>query len=213
MRCRICETRKPRRYCPGVRGDICAPCCGAEREVSVECPLDCEYLREARARDRTPEVDPDRFPHPDIKVSGNFLRDNERLLTFASVTLLRFSLATRGAADPEVREALDCSIRTVRTQQSGLYYETRPSSPVAAAIQHHLLEQIRQFREQSRREGVETILDSEVLGILAFLQRLAIQHDNGRSRGRAFLDHLRSFFPDQPAPQPQAPQTPSLIIP
>ena len=39
--------RRPKRFCPGVRGDICTICCGTEREITVDCPLDCVYLREA----------------------------------------------------------------------------------------------------------------------------------------------------------------------
>ena len=56
MNCAICETRRPRRYCPGVRGEICAICCGTAREVTVDCPLDCPYLRgspQAREAART----------------------------------------------------------------------------------------------------------------------------------------------------------------
>ena len=56
--CAICHTRRPRRYCPGVRGHICPVCCGTERENTVSCPLDCPYLREARVREkeRIPEA-------------------------------------------------------------------------------------------------------------------------------------------------------------
>jgi len=55
MECAICQTRRPRRFCPGVRGEICSLCCGAEREVTVDCPLDCEFLREARRHEKAPE--------------------------------------------------------------------------------------------------------------------------------------------------------------
>ena len=51
MLCAICGVRKARRFCPGVRGNICTLCCGTEREVTVDCPLDCEYLQEAHRQD------------------------------------------------------------------------------------------------------------------------------------------------------------------
>ncbi len=38
MKCPICDTRKPRRHCPGVHGEICSICCGNEREVSISLP-------------------------------------------------------------------------------------------------------------------------------------------------------------------------------
>ena len=79
--CRICETRRPKRWCPGVNGEICSPCCGAEREVTVDCPLDCEYLLEARRHEKLPGVNPDEFPNRDVRVTDEFIRDHELLLT------------------------------------------------------------------------------------------------------------------------------------
>ena len=38
------------------------------------------------------------------------------------------------------------------------------------------------------------IRDSDVLGVLAFLQRLEIDRNNGRKRGRAYIDFLRTQF-------------------
>jgi hypothetical protein len=49
-----------------------------------------------------------------------------------------------------------------------------------------------------------TIRDSEVLGVLVFLQRLELQNNNGRRRGRAFLDMLRGFFPATTEPPPSS---------
>src|SRR6185295_2885304 len=117
MACAICETRRPRRFCPGVRGDICAICCGTEREVTVTCPLDCEYLREARKHDRPPLLD-----------------EHQSLLGFPSAALLRAAMQTPGVADYDVRDALAALARTYRTLQSGVYYETRPDNPLAASI-------------------------------------------------------------------------------
>ena len=37
--------------------------------------------------------------------------------------------------------------------------------------------------------------DADLLGVLVFLQRLELQHNNGRRRGRAFFDFLRATFP------------------
>src|SRR5215469_15092115 len=80
MACAICHTRKPRRYCPGVRGEICTICCGTEREVTVDCPSDCPFLQEARKHEHTGLANPDTFPNRDIKVSEEFLEDHEDLL-------------------------------------------------------------------------------------------------------------------------------------
>src|ERR1035441_6424798 len=61
MQCSICQTRRSRRFCPGVRGEICSLCCGEEREVTVDCPLDCEFLREGRRHEKAPARNPAEF--------------------------------------------------------------------------------------------------------------------------------------------------------
>src|SRR3954453_197459 len=105
MACAICETRRPRRFCPGVRGDICALCCGAEREVTVNCPLECEYLREARRHERPGDLDPSTPPNQDIRLTERFVEEHELLATVVGSALLGAALDTPGAIDQDAREA------------------------------------------------------------------------------------------------------------
>jgi len=205
MKCRICNTRKPRRYCPGVTGDICSICCGNEREVTVDCPLDCQYLIEARVHEKPPEVNPEEIPNQDIKVSEDFLRANDALLIFLGGSLLQASLSTSGAVDADVRDALDSLVRTYRTLQSGLYYESRPSNLVASSIHQKMQESIDKLRKQLAEKSATPIRDADLLGLLAFLQRIFPFQTNGRPRGRAFIDYLRAHFPHQPDSSMSAP--------
>src|SRR5436189_2799880 len=107
MVCKICQTRRAKRYCPGVHGDICSICCGTEREMTVDCPLDCVYLQDAHRHEKTPPLDPAQFPNQDIRVTDDFLRKSEMLLLFAARTLLESALDTPGAIDYDVRDAVD----------------------------------------------------------------------------------------------------------
>jgi hypothetical protein len=201
MKCQICGVRKPRRYCPGVRGDICPQCCGTEREVTVDCPLECEYLRESRLHERPPEAGADTpFPNRDVNVTEEFLRDHESLVIFLCAQLLTASLATTGAIDFDVRDALDSLIRTYRTLESGLYYESKPANLLALSIQTKLQETVETLRKKLSEQGSTGLRDKEILGVLIFMQRLELTHNNGRRRGRAFLDFLRSNFPSMPPP-------------
>jgi len=212
MSCAICHIRRPKRFCPGVGGDICTICCGTEREVTVDCPLDCEYLRDAHRHEKITATDPHDFPNQDIRVTEEFLRDHESLLLFLAGTLVEAALATAGAVDFDVREALDALVRTYRTLQSGVYYETRPTNPIAANICRLAQEAIATFRkEEPERTGMTRTRDSDVLTLLAFLQRLELDNNNGRKRGRAYLDFLRVFFPEQP--NEVTPAGSSLIVP
>lgn len=205
MKCKICDTRKPRRHCPGVNGDICSICCGAEREVTVNCPLECPYLVEARAHEKLPAVKTEEVPNQDVRVTEEFLREHEPLLIFLGAKLLEASFTTSGAVDSDVREALDSLIRTYRTLESGLYYETRPNNLVAAAIHQNVQDAVQQLRKELAEKGSTSIRDAEILGMLVFLERVGLHQNNGRPRGRAFIDYLRAYFPqnqDSPANAP-----------
>jgi len=208
MKCRLCETRKPRRFCPGVRGDICSICCGDKREVTVDCPLDCPYLAEARRHEKLADINPEEIPNRDVPISEEFLRAHEPLLLFLGAKILEAALATPGAADSEVREALDSLIRTHRTLQSGLYYETKPANPLAAAIHEKVQQAVEVLRKELAEKGAPALRDAEILGTLVFLQRVALGHNNGRPRGRAYLSYLFAHFPHQVQ---SASESPALI--
>src|SRR5580693_4260414 len=112
MACAICHTRRPRRFCLGVQGEICSLCCGAEREITVDCPLDCEYLREAHKHEKPIPIDPEMLPNRDIEVSEEFIEDNEEFLIAVATSLVRAALLTPEVIDYDIREALDGAIRT-----------------------------------------------------------------------------------------------------
>src|SRR5262245_51623109 len=126
MACAICGIRRPRRFCPGVRGDICSICCGTEREVTVECPFECAYLLEARRREKPAVIDAAKVTNQDIRLSEKFLTDHQELFTLLGISLAGAALETPGAVDNDVREAIDSLIRTYRTLQSGVHYESMP---------------------------------------------------------------------------------------
>ena len=214
MSCAICRTRKPRRFCPGVHGDICTLCCGAEREVTVDCPLDCPYLQEARKHERTGPMNPDEIPNKDIRITEEFLGERELLVVGAAKSLMLAAFDTPGAVDGDVRDALDALIRTARTLQSGVYYESRPVNALANRIFSATQTGLEEFRKDEHEElGMSRTRDADVLGVLVFLQRLALDRDNGRPRGRAFLDSLRGFLSEAEGVVPQGPRASSLIVP
>jgi hypothetical protein len=155
-------------------------------------------------------VNPDEFPNQDIRVTEDFLNENENLLVFLGRAIMRSSLET-DAVDNDVWEALAALIRTYRTLQSGVYYETRPDNPLAGAVYAAIQDGVAELRRmEQERVGVTRTRDAQVLGTLVFLQRLELDRNNGRRLGRAFLDFLRSFFAAVPGDQPEAP---SLIVP
>jgi len=198
MVCAICQTRRVRRHCPGVHGDICTICCGTEREVTVSCPLDCEYLRDARKHEKAAApLDAEQMPNRDIRVSEELLESNSELLEFLGSTMATAALETPGAVDSDLRDALAALIRTYRTLQTGIYYQTVPQNALAAKIFRAVEDAVAEFRqEETKRLGMSRTRDADLLGLLVFLERLEVDRNNGRPRGRAFLDLLRGLQPE-----------------
>lgn len=201
LTCRLCESRKPKRSCPGIGGDICPQCCGQEREQTIHCPLDCVYLLEARKHD-SPVFDSHDFPHKDILVDEEFVEGHRELFTVLSLSVIKAAHETPGVVDSDIRDCLDAVIKTYLTLNSGIIYESKPANTVAAAMQVRLSESIAEFKRFAyEKTGSHTIKDGDLLTILVFLQRLELTSSNGRRYGRAFLWALRQAF------EVQAPDT------
>lgn len=195
-----------------MRAEICAPCCAQEREVTLECPFDCEHLRDARRHEKPPELDPASIPSPDIELGDRFLQENEPLILIAGRLLLAAAMDTEGAVDNDVREALDALVRTYRTAESGLIYETRPNNAVAAHVQARFQDQMSAFRERiAERSGVHSVRDKDLLGVLVFWQRMEWRNNNGKRKGRAFIESLLSLLPPD-ADQPPGEQPGRIIL-
>jgi hypothetical protein len=193
--CKVCGKRRARRRCPAVHGDICTICCGTEREVSLSCPLECEFLHEAHRREKPVLVDERDLSDPDVPVTEEFLRDHEELLLFCMVSLVHAALRTVSATDADALEALGALIKTYRTAESGLLYETRPVNTIAASVQRALVESLADYQKiRAERENLH-FRNTEILAVLVFLRRMGQQNQNGRPRGRMYLDLLKQMTP------------------
>jgi hypothetical protein len=136
------------------------------------------------------------IPNLDIPLKETFVEEHEHEVMALSLALTR-AMEQEKAVDLDAREAIESLVRTYRTLQSGLIYESRPQNPYAAGIQERLVQSIEELRKSiAAEEGMQTLRDTDVLATLVFLQRLEIQHNNGRRRSRAFLDFLRMYFPE-----------------
>jgi hypothetical protein len=159
-------------------------------------------LREARVHGRPAPLTEKDIPNLDIQLKESFVQDHEREVMALSLALTR-AMEREKAVDLDAREAIESLVKTYRTLQSGLIYEARPQNPYAAGIQERLMSAIEELRKSIAEEaGMQMLRDADVLATLVFLQRLEIQHNNNRRRGRAFFDFLRTYFPE-PSPSVQ----------
>jgi len=104
------------------------------------------------------------------------------------------ALATPGAADADVREAMESLVRTYRTRQSGVVYESRPANRWRRPYSTRAQAAVPAFLRAEQQEfGMSRTRDADVLGILVFLERMGLANDNGRRLGRTFLGLLWEF--------------------
>jgi hypothetical protein len=191
VNCVICTTRKPRRRCPAVGGDICSVCCGTGRENSIDCPLDCDYLKEAHSHERPTPLDPATLPNMDIDVPESFMQQYEWLLVLVGSALVDGALKTPGITDHEIRTELAGLV----TRYRGMAVEGEPSL-VAESVAARVLDiRSRLAKMPADEAGVPPmeLPDETILSVVVFLQRLEISHNNGRKLSRAFLQFLMQF--------------------
>lgn len=214
MNCSICGIRKAKRACPGVHADICTICCGTEREQSIDCPLDCEFLRHAHEHENTPEVPQDQLPDRDVEVDEEFLHKYEWVLIVLGSAIVDGYKENPAATDYDAREALIGLVKTWQTMQSGLVYESQIVNPYASAMFDAVQERVAEIRKRLEESGETGYLNDEaVLKLLVFLRRLEVLDNNGRKRSRAFLDMLNRSYAGRPDPETSLePDEPRIIL-
>lgn len=217
MPCPICGIRKPRRFCPAKSAEICTQCCAEGREETIDCPITCEFLRDAHRHENKPAYDASKVPNLDVNVTESFLAQHEVLLAFLAIAVFEGAMRNSAMTDYDVREAFESLIQNYKSAQSGIIFESRPVNTYAAAIVDHVRAKVDEVREKEKAAtGATTIDDLTLTRILAFLQRLEYSHSNGRKKCRAFLDFLSSFYSpmgageDEPRESPE-PDSPLII--
>jgi hypothetical protein len=207
--CKICGKRRAKRACPAVEGDICNICCGEQREVTLKCPLSCEYLQEAHRHEKPLPIPESGLAYPDVLITERFIAEHEGLVLACVTALVEAVFETAGAYDADVLAALDALIRTHQTLASGLVYETRSENNVAAAIQRSFSSYLNEYKKmREEQDALSPVRNSEILSTLVFLYRLGQHNQNGRPRGRMYLDLLNQMTPGTRAEE----RAPSIIL-
>ena len=222
MSCPVCGKRPPKRYCPAMGEKICAVCCGREREVTIDCPLDCSYLIAAHRYERehreaehrkppSPGHDPQKdYPYKDVQFSVEFVYQHWPIVAGIATAILTFQSQHRDLRDSEIFTATERLAETYRTLGSGIYYERPPEALLPAALYDEIQRFLQEFRKAEAAQtgfssldpgftslpaSLSSLKDSEVFQLLVFLLRMNKAESNNRPRSRAFLEFLRARFP------------------
>ncbi len=198
MSCPICEKRKPARFCPAKGERICAVCCGREREVSIDCPVECTYLAAAhRYEDEHPRSIPGNTPLLDVKLPRDLLHRHQQLLGALAFAMAKFCASQPLASDPDVLQAVESLAETYRTLTMGILYERAPEAPLPRELYGTVMTLLAKIkREQAERAGFAALKDGDIFHLLVFLFRMGLLRTNGRPRSRRFIEFLRGQFPE-----------------
>ncbi len=146
---------------------------------------------------------PEQFPNRDVRVDDDFMDANKAQLTICGAALYNACVAVPGVLDSDVREALDALVEKYRTS---LIYEPTLQNSIAAAVYRGFEKGVEEFREKIRSSGgnTETFIDQFMFRIVVFLQRLALMHNNGRAKGRYYIQFLSGLTRPMSTPEAMA---------
>ena len=216
MSCAICEIRKEKRFCPALHGRICPQCCGEQREVTLDCPLDCPYLQQAREHEKpraADQIDPAAL-FLEIDLPDQFMYEKEHLLMGLTFALAKSARSDRGIHDQDLISSLAMLAKAYeRRVNSGLYYEQTLTRESERRVAVEVENMVREFREAEQKHmGYSSLRDSDVLKALVFLVRLAHGRTSGRPKSRAFVEFLFAQFPEKDSSVLTPPEAGSRII-
>ena len=184
-KCIHCQQRKGKRPCPALNGNICSPCCGTHRVVSIPCPSDCIFLnanleyQQKRAGDRF-EQDRRMFYRELMELEGE--RAVEIFYVFGALTFRHFH-ARRDAQDAEVI----AGIQALRRSFSPIHVP----EPAPAAFGEELK---KEYKVLGERQTLNPDLTTEILDrAIQFIS----QFSGGGLRSTRFLSGLIGYVKHQ----------------
>ncbi len=200
MKCPLCQTRKAKRHCPAKSAQICAVCCATQREIEIDCPIDCPHLREGyNYAEERGVLDQRAKEHLDEKqFDRSFLVANEFFLMELWGKIWDCYQAHPQIHDSDILEALEALEKTFQTLDKGLYYDSKPEGSLPQILYDDLKkaidEKIKNPDLNQHHLKVSTALDC-----LAFLQQFARLKGSGRPLSRGFLLQIEEAFAHLPS--------------
>jgi hypothetical protein len=174
-------------------------CCARKREVEIDCPLSCAYLREGYSyeqgktpvENRTAQITENRtFDRSFIIANEPFLLHLWQVIweTFQSVPQIH---------DSDILSAFTALEKTYRTLDTGLYYDSKPAQSVPQMVYLKLKEAIdaQLANPDANKPHVKL---STVLDCLVFQQQLVQMRSSERPLSRGFLLQLQEVFARTP---------------
>jgi hypothetical protein len=206
--CPLCSARPGKRYCPAKQTQICAVCCGTKREIEIDCPSSCSYLKASREYEADkPIVEPELVAK--IRQYDNtFVERYQHVMAAINRSVVEERAGSPWLVDKDVIEVYKALAATMRTLSSGIYYESVPEGNVRLALFRRLKALIDELMQPDPTGEHRVLKASEAVSVLDFVTFAAQLNSSPRPRSRRYLDWISETFGYQPQPQSSG-----LIIP
>src|SRR5215467_4992078 len=192
--CPLCSERAGKRYCPAKDEKICAVCCGTKREIEIDCPSSCPYLKASRSyQSEKPIPDPEVAARVD-EFDALFLEQFLPVLDILTLAINEERANTPWLVDNDVIEVLKALKATLKTLSSGIYYESAPEGPVRLGLFRRLKEILDQLMEPDPANARRILKVSEGMDVLDFLTVVAQANSSVRPKSRRYLDWIAERF-------------------
>lgn len=206
--CPLCSERTAKRYCPAKDGQICAVCCGTKREIEIDCPSSCPYLKASRSYEAEKPIIDAELMAKIRKYDDAFVERYQHVLAAITSSVAEERLTSKWLVDSDVIEVYKALASTMRTLSSGIYYEALPEGSVRISLFRRLKAAFDELMKPDTG-GIHPVLKaSEAVDVLDFVMFAAQANSSIRPRSRRYLDWICDTFG---YPQPQ--QTSGLILP
>jgi AraC-like DNA-binding protein len=211
MKCTLCTQRKAKRSCPAKNWAICSQCCGEKRVLKLNCPESCDYLKAGRAQEarQASELFYRTSDPAEQAKRVRIVEEFEPVLSFVQTVIACERHANQNLTDADVAEALDCLLRTLRTEDRGIFYETTSNNLRADILRRQLSEAIQSFRNPTEADGGRLLL-SQAIQCLELLRAMVGAYAEPGAIALSFVEFLARQVPRN-ALNMQAPS--SIVIP
>ena len=212
MKCILCNKRKPKRYCPAKRAEICPVCCGEKRGVEINCPLDCRYFVEGQKHHHK------KVMHQRIRKEGarTYVRRaelyarNPEIFARIEMTFARAFRENGELKNQDLVAALELVSKTLETEKKGLIYQHQSDNSGANRVSDYVLEVISEFKDNPDVAGRVT-LDFAASVVDEFLSEAKFYSEND-SNEKSYFIHILRYYPEEQEPA-KSPEGGLIITP
>jgi hypothetical protein len=198
--CPLCQTRPAKRFCPAKDVQICPVCCGTKREIEIDCPSGCAFLKASRSYEsEKPVIDPELVAKI-RKYDDRFVERFHFVLAAVNQAVVEERVASTWLVDKDVIEVYAALAKTMRTLAGGIYYESLPEGPIRQSLFRRLKAVFDELMQPSSTPDRPLLKTSEAVDVLDFLTFAAQMNSSVRPRTRRYLDWIVETF-GYPAPQ------------